>query len=66
MASTLMQYLSCGMAARSKDSASGDPDVQLARGHGDVSVVVDVTPTVDTTKMAIAAADGLTRWRRVT
>jgi len=66
IANTLMLYLIHGIPAWSKDSASGAPEVQLARGDGDVRVVVDVTPSEATTKMAIVVADGVTRWRRVT
>ena len=66
MASALIQYLIHATPERSNDSASGAPEVQLVCGVGDVRVVVDVTPSVVTTKMATVTADGVTRWRRVT
>jgi len=65
-ATTPMQYLFQATPARSNDSASGAPEVQLVRGNGDVRVDVEATPIVATTNMATDATDGVTRWRRVT
>jgi len=66
MADTQTTYLIHATPDRSNDSASGTPEVQLVPGSGDVRVVVDVTPTLATTKVATVAAVGVTRCRRVT
>ena len=65
-ASALMKYLIHATPHSSNDSPSGAPDVQLVLGNGDVRVVVDATPTVDTASTATVTADDVTRWRRVT